>query len=295
MMASGAMLCAMGGCAQPPDQHMSGANSKEYFSSAIYGPASPRVVSDGGSIPRGGGQYLVGRPYMIAGKTYYPSENTNGYSAVGMASWYGDAFHGRLTANGEIYDKASVSAAHPTMPLPSYARVTNLRNHYSIIVRVNDRGPYHGARVLDVSQRVAEALDFKNIGTAKIRVDYVGKAGLEGSDDEMLLASLRTDGNFASLNGVPTVAPTLVAVHPAAPVGGRAAMEEPTVLADAAPLRATAEFPTRGPLPPSRPFDLGAIRHLIMAPSPAPTDVAATSATHGHMPHSVVSGAAGFN
>jgi rare lipoprotein A len=274
---------------------MVGSNSKEYFSSAVYGPASPRVVWDGGFIPHGGGQYLVGRPYTIAGKTYYPSEQTGAYSAVGMASWYGDAFHGRRTANGEIYDKASVSAAHPTMPLPSYARVTNLRNHYSIIVRVNDRGPYHGGRVMDVSQRVAEALDFKNIGTAKVRVDYVGKAGLEGSDDQTLLATLRTDGKFAFLNGVPTLAPTLVAVHQAAPVGGRAAVEVPTVVADATALPATAEFPTRGPLPPSRPFDLGPIRHVITAASAPPPDVVATSGTHGHVPRSAFSGAAGFN
>jgi len=303
----GAALCAISGCAQPPGQHTAATNSKEYFSSAVYGPASPRVVSDGTSIPRGGGQYLVGRPYTIAGKTYYPSEKTAGYSAVGMASWYGDAFHGRRTANGEIYDKTSVSAAHPTMPLPSYARVTNLRNHYSIIVRVNDRGPYHGGRVMDVSQRVAEALDFKNIGTARVQVDYVGKAGLEGSDDQTLLATLRTDGNFASLNGIPTLAPILVAVRPAAPVGGRAALEPPTVLADAAPLRATAVLPARGPLPPNRPFDLGAIRQVLVAPSVTATDLVALrstpaqgaqasgSAMHARLPRSGVSGAAGFN
>ncbi len=91
-----------------------------------------------------------------------------------MASWYGDAFHGRRTANGEVYDMRSLTAAHPTMPLPSYARVTNLSNGYSVIVRVNDRGPYHGGRVMDVSSRVADVLDFKSTGTAKIKVEYVG-------------------------------------------------------------------------------------------------------------------------
>jgi rare lipoprotein A (peptidoglycan hydrolase) len=184
----------IGGCAQPPAQHAVASNSTEYFPSAIYGPASPRVVAEGEPVPHGGGQYLVGRPNGIAGRTYYSSEKKPGYSAVGMASWYGDAFHGRRTANGEVYDKMSLSAAHPTMPLPSYARVTNLRNRYSIMVRVNDRGPRHTGRVMDVSQRVAEALDFKELGTTKVRVDYVGKAGLEDTD-EMLLATLRTDGN----------------------------------------------------------------------------------------------------
>ena len=91
-----------------------------------------------------------------------------------MASWYGAAFHGRRTANGEIYDMASLSAAHPTMPLPSYARVTNLGNGYSVVVRVNDRGPYHAGRVTDVSSRVADILDMKAMGTARVKIDYVG-------------------------------------------------------------------------------------------------------------------------
>ena len=164
------------------------------------------MIADGQPIPHGGGQYLVGHPYTIAGRTYYPSENES-YTAVGMASWYGDAFQGRRTANGEIYDKESISAAHPTMPLPSYARVTNLTNGHSIIVRVNDRGPYHGGRVMDVSSRVADALDFKGAGTAHVKVEYVGRASLEGSDDRKLLATLRLDGAPATLDGTPSGAP----------------------------------------------------------------------------------------
>ena len=151
-------------------------------------------------VPRGGGQYLVGRPYTVAGKRYYPAENPS-YTATGMASWYGAAFHGRRTANGEVYDMASLSAAHPTMPLPSYARVTNLGNGYSVIVRVNDRGPYHAGRVMDVSSRVADVLDMKAMGTARVKVDYVGAAPIEGSDDLQLLASLRTDGSPANMIG----------------------------------------------------------------------------------------------
>jgi rare lipoprotein A len=94
-----------------------------------------------------------------------------------------------------------LSAAHPTMPLPSYARVTNLENGYSVIVRVNDRGPYHGGRVMDVSSRVADVLDMKAMGTAKVKVDYVGPAPMGGSDDSQLLASLRTDGSQANMIG----------------------------------------------------------------------------------------------
>ncbi|MBV9908995.1 MAG: septal ring lytic transglycosylase RlpA family protein, partial [Hyphomicrobiales bacterium] len=96
-----------------------------------------------------------------------------------------------------------------TMPLPSYARVTNLENGYSVIVRVNDRGPYHGGRVMDVSSRVADVLDMKGMGTAKVKVDYVGPAPMEGSDDSQLLASLRTDGSAANLMGYS--APVMVA------------------------------------------------------------------------------------
>ncbi len=168
--AAGALSCAgalaLSGCAQTPARVSARSHSKEYFSTAVYGTASPRMVGDGQPVPKGGGQYLVGHPYRIAGKTYYPAENPH-YSAVGLASWYGDAFHGRRTANGEVYDMHSLTAAHPTMPLPSYARVTNLTNGYSVIVRVNDRGPYHGGRVMDVSSRVADVLDFKGAGTAQ--------------------------------------------------------------------------------------------------------------------------------
>jgi rare lipoprotein A len=182
----------LGGCAQLGPQTFPSVNSKEHFPSSVYGPASPRVVADGEPVPRGGGVYMVGEPYTIAGQTYYPSEKR--YTKAGLASWYGDAFHGRRTANGEIYDKDGVSAAHPTLPLPSYARVTNLRNHYSMIVRVNDRGPFAAHRILDVSRKVAETLDFHRKGTTPVRVEYLGFASLTGSDDQKLLATLRLDG-----------------------------------------------------------------------------------------------------
>ena len=215
-----------------------GYHGKEYFSVAKYGPASPRVVEDGQPVPRGGGQYLVGHPYTIAGHTYYPGENSS-YTAVGMASWYGDAFHGRRTANGEVYDMRSLTAAHPTMPLPSYARVTNLANGYSVIVRVNDRGPYHGGRVMDVSSRVADVLDFKRTGTAKIKVEYVGRAPLEGSDDNELLASLRTDGSRAILNGMaPATETEVAAAEPATPSFFHFGSAAPPSRAGAGPCRA---------------------------------------------------------
>jgi rare lipoprotein A len=200
----GVSALALTACATPqPTARVSYSHGHEHFAQSKYGHASAKVVADGDRVPRGGGQYLVGRPYMVAGHRYYPAENPS-YTAVGMASWYGAAFHGRRTANGEVYDMASLSAAHPTMPLPSYARVTNLGNGYSVIVRVNDRGPYHAGRVTDVSSRVADVLDMKAMGTAKVKIDYVGPAPIEGSDDSQLLASLRTDGSPANMIGFPS-------------------------------------------------------------------------------------------
>src|ERR1700737_2421893 len=153
--------------------------------------SSPRVVAFGEPVPKGGGTYRVGKPYTVAGRVYVPEENVS-YREEGMASWYGDDFHGRLTANGEVFDMASLTAAHPTLPMPCYARVTNLSNGKSLIVRVNDRGPYHGNRLIDVSNKAAELLEFKGNGVARVRVEYVGRAPLEGSDDRQLVATLRT-------------------------------------------------------------------------------------------------------
>ena len=267
-MATIALVAAsLAGCAQPPGQTGHG---REFFSVAKYGPASPRVVDDGEPVPRGGGQYLVGHPYTIAGRTYYPSENAH-YSAVGLASWYGDAFHGRRTANGEVYDMRSLSAAHPTMPLPSYARVTNLGNGYSMIVRVNDRGPYSGGRIIDVSSRVADMLDIKSTGTARVKVDYVGPAPLAGSDDESLVASLRTDGKPATLEGSPA-SPTMVAdaePQQPPPQPRQAAAEPPRE--DGPPFVAAARPKLmKAPPPPARPFDLGEIARVLDTASAAP-------------------------
>lgn len=191
--------------------------------------ASRRVVDTGKPIPRGGGRNQIGKPYTIAGKRYVPREEP-GYDRVGTASWYGADFHGRLTANGEIYDKTALSAAHTTMPLPSYARVTNLSNGKSVIVRVNDRGPYHGNRVIDLSQKVSEILDFRHRGLARVRVQYVGRASTQGSDDRLLMASYRegdsgsieTDRRYiaqgyrAGVNVASLSGPTVVASRPPA-------------------------------------------------------------------------------
>ncbi|MHA1189430.1 MAG: septal ring lytic transglycosylase RlpA family protein, partial [Alphaproteobacteria bacterium] len=109
----------------------------------------------------------------------------------GVASYYGRAFHGRKTANGEVFDMYALSAAHPTLPMPSYVRVTNLNNNRSVIVRVNDRGPFAHGRLIDVSHQAADMLGFVKTGTAKVRVQFVEVARLDGQDAERLLASYR--------------------------------------------------------------------------------------------------------
>src|SRR3954467_9937852 len=197
--------------------------------------SSPRVVAFGDPVPKGGGTYRVGKPYSVAGRVYVPEEDA-AYRAEGLASWYGDDFHGRLTANGEVFDMLSLTAAHPTLPLPSYARVTNLGNGKSLIVRVNDRGPYHGNRLIDVSHRAAELLEFKGNGVARVRVEYVARAPLEGSDDRQLMATLRT--------GEPAPSPSMVRVASARPF-------VPEMSSSARAIRGEV------PMPEGRPYTLG--------------------------------------
>ncbi|BCP53530.1 hypothetical protein K32_21470 [Kaistia sp. 32K] len=192
-VAAAALLAS---CATAPSKPAK--RSKEYFSEKEYGvKASPRVVKYGEAVPQGGGRYLVGKPYTVRGRVYTPRENPR-YTAVGYASWYGSAFHGRYTANGEVYDMDGLSAAHPTMPLPSYARVTNTTNGRSVVVRVNDRGPYHSDRVIDLSSKTADVLDMKHHGTTKVKVEYVGPARMEGHDQKMLMATYKGPGSSIS-------------------------------------------------------------------------------------------------
>ncbi len=204
---------------------------------------SPRVIAEGEPVPRGGGGYKVGKPYTIGGRTYFPAENPN-YVAEGQASWYGKDFHGRKTANGEIFDMASISAAHKTLPMPSYVRVTNLSNDRSIVVRVNNRGPYVGDRLIDVSYKTAELLGFAKNGVARVRVQYLGRAPLDDDDDIKLASTLRTDGTPADLiEGSPV---RVASAKPFVPEG-------PSIRSVAAAAVPTGD----APVPPSRPYDLG--------------------------------------
>lgn len=124
------------------------------------------------------GDFKVGNPYKVKGRRYKPYETYN-FVQTGVASWYGPAFHGKLTANGEIYNQNDLTAAHKTLQLPSIVRVTNLENGKSIIVRVNDRGPFAHNRIIDMSKRGAELLGFKNQGTTKVRVEVLPEESRE--------------------------------------------------------------------------------------------------------------------
>ena len=213
--------CASSG---PKVTYIKKSRSTEYFSEKDYGvKASPRVVNVAMSVmslghakrlPRGGGRDQVGKPYQVRGKWYYPTVDPH-FKQTGTASWYGDAFHGRLTANGEIYDMNMLSAAHPTMPLPSYARVTNKANGNSVIVRVNDRGPYAHGRAIDLSRKAAQMLDYTGTGTAQVNIEYIGRAPVNGNDDAYLLASYQPGNGQPQIPGQSDV---MVAMNaPAAP------------------------------------------------------------------------------
>jgi rare lipoprotein A len=152
------------------------ASKKSASMDPFAGKGSPYYPGSG-PLPKGGGRYVVGAPYQVAGRIFTPAEQPN-YDKTGTASWYGPQFHRRQTSNGEWFDMNYLSAAHATLPLPSYAKVTNLENGRQVIVRINDRGPFVGTRIIDLSRETAELLDFKEKGKAEVRVQYIGPAPL---------------------------------------------------------------------------------------------------------------------
>jgi rare lipoprotein A len=150
------------------------------------GQGSP-VYPGKGPVPWGGGRYYVGKPYQVAGEWFTPKEQP-GYDKKGVASWYGEDFNRRKTSNGEWFDMTRLTAAHATLPLPSYAKVTNLENGREIVVRINDRGPFVDTRVMDLSKAAASELGYLNKGTAKVRVQYIGPAPLNDNAGRHLMA-----------------------------------------------------------------------------------------------------------
>ncbi len=167
------------------------------------GPSSPVDVSHiPEPVPRVEPRTRAGNsnPYKVLGKTYYITQDPTGYREKGVASWYGRKFHGRRTANGEIYSMYGMTAAHKTLPIPSYVQVTNLKNNRSTIVRVNDRGPFHGNRIIDLTYAAAKKLGFEKVGTAEVLVEYIDPAtyqkgtvaSAKPADSNVKVASLET-------------------------------------------------------------------------------------------------------
>lgn len=168
--------------------------------------------------------YKIGEPYQIQGTWYYPAEDYE-YDETGVASWYGAQFHGRRTANGEIYDMNTLTAAHRTLPLPSFVRVTNLENGRSLILRINDRGPFARGRIVDVSRRASQLLGFHDNGTARVRVQIMA------DQSRAIAARIRTRNQLAEAGTPITVdrlpKPAVATETLAPPPGGAASSAGP--------------------------------------------------------------------
>jgi rare lipoprotein A len=210
----------------------SAAAAASLAASCSTAPPPPRPPEDHTvTVPPNAGVYKVGQPYQIDNVWYYPREQPD-YDETGIASWYGPTFYGRPTANGEKYDGNQLTAAHKTLPMPVNVRVTNLDNGKSLVVRVNDRGPYARGRIIDLSKRAAELLDVVQTGTARVRVTYLARADLNGGPP-------------------PSETPPLIAnALPAAPSGkvDTAALGVVPGATVAAPTR-TASLPAPAPIP----------------------------------------------
>ena len=181
------------------------------------------------------GRYKVGNPYQIKGVWYYPKVDYH-YTETGIASWYGPGFHGKKTANGEIYDQNALTAAHRTLPMPSLVQVTNLENGRSLRLTVNDRGPFAHGRIIDVSRRVSQLLGFHRQGTARVRVAIL-------EQESRVLAQQARNGNLLSRAGSPirqdTKLPkaTVASEGLAPPPGGQVARVSQPAPVNGAPIR----------------------------------------------------------
>lgn len=174
---------ALAGCSSKPE--------KKAALDPFAGTGSPRWTGKG-TPPWGGGRNHVGKPYQVAGRWFAPKEQPQ-YDEQGPASWYGEAFNHRKTSNGEWFEMTRLTAAHPTLPLPSYAKVTNLDNGKEVVVRINDRGPFVGPRIIDLSKHTAEVLDFKNKGKANVRVQFIGPAPLNDNGKHLMAMNKELD------------------------------------------------------------------------------------------------------
>ena len=165
------LVLLLAACASAPPSSTGGGYSKD-DGPPSQTPADISRIPD--AVPRKEALHkFANRPYTALGRTYTPNTSFAPFRQTGLASWYGKAFHGKRTASGEPYDMLGMTAAHTTLPIPSYVRVTNLANQRSVVLRVNDRGPFHDKRVIDVSYAAAVKLDLVRAGSAQVRVELV--------------------------------------------------------------------------------------------------------------------------
>ena len=212
------------------------------------------------------------RPYTVMGKRYYPMSGDRSFSQTGIASWYGKQFHGRKTAIGERYDMFAMTAAHPTMELPSYARVTNLKNGKSVIVRVNDRGPFLGGRVIDMSYAAAVKLGYHTAGTARVKVERITRR-------DIAAGNYRTETPRTQLAAAEPVkaAPAIEPVTPIIAPVIQVPESQDTIVSVAsasapAPVPSVADTPVLSPIPsaqsnaPSDEADAAAVSEITESP-----------------------------
>lgn len=210
---------SLGGCAET---NLFGHAAKSALSSGDAPGVSSSAVQN----------YKIGKPYQVAGVWYYPQEDFD-YDETGIASWYGPDFHAKLTANGEVFDQNAVTAAHKTLQLPCVARVTNLENGRSIIVRINDRGPFVNGRIIDLSRKSAQLLGMEGKGTAKVRVEVLNE------ESRVLAGKLKPDstGNEPKVAAAaPRGSVTAETLPPPPGIAARPGADQP-VAAAAAPTR----------------------------------------------------------
>ena len=224
IVVAGFILVSLGACESPPRRGDDGLIDVIPTAEKDSGPENPPDLSHLPEVvPTYEPRTLAGNtsPYKVSGTVYHVMEKASGYAEEGVASWYGRKFHGKKTANGERYDMYALTAAHPRLPLPSFVRVTNLDNQRSIIVRVNDRGPFAHNRVIDLSYAGAQKLGYAHAGTARVRVEYIDTeksraASSETPLQEKQLESLQQNylqlGAFAELTTANTLKARIAAL-----------------------------------------------------------------------------------
>lgn len=199
-----ALLVLLAGCRSAPESPSSGGGERAPTPTRTWNTDGPPDVIPPGlenqpdPVPQVEPRSERGNPktYRVFGKTYRTMDSADGYYATGLASWYGRKFHGRSTSSGEPYDMLKLTAAHRALPLPTYLRVTNLENGRTTLVRVNDRGPFHSDRIIDLSFGAAYKLGFAHRGTARVRLEV-------WSPDETPAAQARTDRVLAEVPAPP--------------------------------------------------------------------------------------------